>query len=53
MSEVKYELALTLVKAIDTHLKQGSRHYRNRSGRLLQSLDEVVNAILMGDLHIN
>lgn len=50
--EAKYELALALVRAIDTHLKQGSRHYRNRSGRLLQSLDEVVAAILRNDLEI-
>lgn len=50
MSETKYRYALALVRVIDRHLKYGTHHYRHQSGRLLRSLDEVIVAILQGEL---
>ncbi|MCL4295740.1 MAG: hypothetical protein KJ077_08435 [Anaerolineae bacterium] len=46
----EYEAALKLVARIDEELRQGIRHYRNRAGELLTTLDEVVRAILGNDL---
>jgi hypothetical protein len=48
--EERYRWAYLLVLAIDAQLKRGTRHFRDRSGRLLQSLDEVVQAILSDNL---
>ncbi len=47
--ELAYQAALQLVRRIDEHLAQG-RHYRTRSGRPLFHLDQVVEAILRGEL---
>lgn len=41
-----YYAALELVARIDEELTLGIKHYRSKSGRLLTTLDEVVNAIL-------
>jgi hypothetical protein len=48
--EATYQSALELVARIDEELTRGVRHYRNRSGVLLTTLDEVVHAILADDL---
>ena len=46
----KYELAYSLVQHIDATLTSGTQHYRTKSGNLLRTLDEVVNAILADNL---
>ena len=48
--EATYEAALELVARIDEDLTRGIRHYRNTAGRLLTTLDEVINAILTNEL---
>ena len=48
--EATYEAALELVARIDEDLTRGIKHYRNTAGRLLTTLDEVINAILNNDL---
>jgi len=48
--EATYEAALELVARIDEDLTRGIRHYRNKGGKLLTTLDEVINAILSNDL---
>ena len=45
-----YQMALNLVRVIDEDLNKGLRHYRNPAGQLLTKLDEVINALLEGDL---
>ena len=45
-----YAAALVLVAGIDEDLRRGTRHFRDRRGRLLATLDEVVTAILVDDL---
>lgn len=40
-----YQAALVLVARIDEDLRQGTRHYRDTEGRLLTTLEAVVNAI--------
>jgi hypothetical protein len=45
-----YEAALELVRLIDQHLTLGTQHYRTKSGTLLRTLDQVVNAILDDNL---
>jgi hypothetical protein len=45
-----YEAALLLVRHIDATLIAGTCHYRTKSGQLLRTLDEVVNAILADNL---
>lgn len=49
-AEATYEAALQLVSLIDNDLAKGIRHYRDKSGHLLTSLEEVVNAILADNL---
>jgi uncharacterized protein (DUF924 family) len=49
-SAVRYALALQLVQQIDRHLQTGTCHYYDTQGRLLTTLDEVVNAILSNTL---
>lgn len=49
-AQVRYEAALELVARIDEHLTRGTRHYRTKSGELLRTLDQVVNAILTDNL---
>lgn len=48
--EATYQAALKLVGRIDEELTRGIRHYRNRAGVLLTTLDEVVRAILGNEL---
>lgn len=48
--EATYQAALKLVARIDEDLTRGIRHYRNKTGLLLTTLDEVVRAILDNDL---
>ncbi len=48
--EETYYAALKLVAQIDEDLTRGVRHYRNKAGLLLTTLDEVVQAILDDDL---
>jgi hypothetical protein len=48
--EATYYAALELVAHIDEALTRGTRHYRNRAGELLTTLDEVVGAILSNNL---
>ncbi len=48
--ETTYYEALELVARIDEDLTHGIRHYRTKSGLLLNTLDEVVQAILDDNL---
>jgi hypothetical protein len=48
--EAAYHAALELVAQIDEDLTRGVRHYRTRSGVLLNTLDEVIHAILADNL---
>ncbi|MDH3674498.1 MAG: hypothetical protein OES12_03305 [Anaerolineae bacterium] len=50
--EATYYAALELVARIDEDLTRGIRHYRNKAGLLLTTLDEVVQAILDENLLI-
>lgn len=50
--EAAYYFALNLVAHIDEELTRGTRHYRNRAGLLLTTLDEVIHAILEDDLEL-
>lgn len=50
--EAVFQRALAYVEAVDADLTSGRRHYRNRAGVLLNSLDQVVQAILDNDLAI-
>lgn len=47
---LEYAAIYCLLTEIDEHLQQGTRHYYNKAGRLLWTLDQVVQAILAGDL---
>ena len=48
--EAAYQASLALVARIDDDLRRGVRHYRDRAGGLLTTLDEVMRAILSDDL---
>ena len=48
--EATYYAALELVARIDEELTRGIRHYRDKTGLLLTTLDEVVRAILDDNL---
>lgn len=48
--ETAYYAALELVARIDDELTRGVRHYRDKAGTLLNTLDEVINAILTDNL---
>ncbi|MCG3210638.1 MAG: hypothetical protein FOGNACKC_04269 [Anaerolineae bacterium] len=48
--EATYYAAMELVTRIDQDLSRGVRHYRTKAGQLLNTLDEVVRAILNDDL---
>lgn len=50
--QTRYEAAFELVQLIDQHLTTGTQHYRTKSGTLLRTLDQVVNAILADNLFI-
>lgn len=49
-TQTPYQVALDLVARIDHDLVRRTRHYRDKSGRLLTRLDEVIRAILDDDL---
>jgi hypothetical protein len=49
-ASIRYALALHLVAGIDRHLQAGTCHYYDTQGRLLATLDQVVNAILSNTL---
>lgn len=49
-NDATYYAALKLVARIDEDLTKGVRHYRNKAGVLLTTLDQVVHAILNDDL---
>jgi hypothetical protein len=49
-ADARYAAALELVRAIDEHLQERTRHYRDTQGRLLLTLDEVIHAMLTGSL---
>jgi hypothetical protein len=51
--DARYAAALRLVQAIDHDLQKGTRHYYDATGRLLVSLDEVVQAILNDNLMVD
>ena len=48
--ETTYNAALELIARIDEDLTRGIRHYRTKAGVLLNTLDEVVRAILDDNL---
>jgi len=48
--EATYYAALELVARIDEELTRGIRHYRDKTGLLLTTLDEVIRAILDDNL---
>jgi hypothetical protein len=48
--DATYNAALKLVAQIDEDLTKGIRHYRTKNGKLLTTLDQVVNAILADNL---
>lgn len=48
--EARYQAALVFVNTVDENLTTGRRHYRSRAGVLLQTLDEIVRALLAGEL---
>jgi hypothetical protein len=52
-ADARYAAALSLVQAIDKDLQRGTRHYYNSAGKLLVSLDEVIEAILRDDLTVD
>ena len=51
--EIKIGLALEFVQRVDDDIARSVRHYRNKAGVLLTTLDEVVRAALDDDLVIN
>jgi hypothetical protein len=46
----RFRLASNLVTRISCFLDSGRRHYRTKAGKLLTTLDEVILAILAGEL---
>ena len=48
--DATYNAALKLVAQIDEDLTKGTRHYRTKNGKLLTTLEQVVNAILADNL---
>ena len=45
-----FKCACLLAHQINTDLESGRVHYRNRAGELLETLDEVVRAIVSDEL---
>lgn len=52
-ADARYEAALLLVRRIDADLQRGTRYYRDKSGRLLLTLGEVMDAILTDNLQVD
>jgi len=51
--DAAYRAALQLIERIETGLDRGTVHYRDRRGRLLLKLDQVVRSILSDDLALS
>ncbi len=51
--EATYYAALELVARIDEDLTRGIRHYRDKAGLLLATMDEVIRAILDDNLLVS
>jgi hypothetical protein len=49
-ADARYAAAFKLVQAIDHNLRNGTQHYYDNQGRLLRTLDEVINAVLTDNL---
>jgi hypothetical protein len=49
-ADARYAAALKLVQAIDRNLQYGTQHYYDTEGRLLNTLDEVIHAMLTDSL---
>jgi hypothetical protein len=49
-ADARYAEALNLVQAIDNNLRNVTQHYYDTQGRLLRTLDEVINAMLTDSL---
>jgi len=49
-ADARYAAALKLVQVIDHNLRNGTQHYYDTQGRLLRTLDEVINAMLTDSL---
>ena len=49
-ADARYAEALKLVQVIDDNLRNGTQHYYDTQGRLLRTLDEVINAMLTDSL---
>jgi hypothetical protein len=49
-ADVRYAAALKLVQAIDRNLRNGTCHYYDTGGKLLNTLDEVIHAVLTDTL---
>ncbi len=49
-ADARYTAALKLVQVIDHNLRNGTQHYYDTQGKLLCSLDEVINAMLTNSL---
>jgi hypothetical protein len=49
-ADARYAAALKLVQAIDRNLSNGTEHYYNTQGKLLNTLDEVIHAMLTDSL---
>ncbi len=45
-----YYYALAAIPLLDRDLTRGVRHYRTKAGELLKTLDQVVVAIIAGEL---
>ena len=41
-----YDLAVQFVVWVDAQLQKGTYHFRDRDGRLLTTLDQVIKAVL-------
>ena len=51
-ADARYAAALKLVQAIDHNLRNGTHHYYDTQGRLLSTLDQVIQAVLNDDLAV-
>lgn len=49
-ADARYAEALKLVQVIDHNLRNGTQHYYDTQGKLLRTLDEVINAVLSDSL---
>lgn len=50
LQQQAYYPAFELAEKIETGLRLGIRHYRDRQGKLLRTLDQVIRAILDDNL---